>query len=99
MFNLKVSQLEHQNQFLIEEKSAYWFQSYGSICAKVDKETDALTLGRDWNYSNTTRKHLYIFLDWCAYGVYRLISGSKNKRQAIQKLINDGVIKYDKEMF
>jgi hypothetical protein len=37
------------------------FQSYNSICAIVDYQKRSIKLGSDWNYSKTTRKHLYAF--------------------------------------
>lgn len=92
----KVSQLENKNQFTIETNEGVFFQSYSSLCAKVS--SDGLTLGRDWDYSHTTLKHLYIFLDNYCYSVYTMIEGSKNKRATLQKMIDDGIINYDEEM-
>lgn len=92
----KVEQLENKNQFVITTNEGTFFQSYDSVCAKVS--SGVLTLGRDWDYSHTTLKHLYIFLDNYCYSIYREIEGSKNKRAMLQKMIDDAIINYDEEM-
>lgn len=96
----KVEQLENKNQFLIRANNKIVFQSYDSIIAIYDKEKRTLKLGKYWDYSNTTRKHLYIFLyRFCCGvdGVYEAIN-STNKRKAIQELINKKIIKLDSKM-
>lgn len=50
-----------RNQYVIKGEKGVYFQSYNSIIAKVDKRKK-ITLTYMWDYSNTTRKHLYIFL-------------------------------------
>ena len=60
MKNYKVENFYHKNQFVITDWENTIFQSYNSICAMYDWNT--LTLGRDWDYSNTTIRHLYQFL-------------------------------------
>ena len=57
-----------------------YFQSYDSVCAKVDTN-GKVTLYEDWNYSKTTLKYLKIFLN---------TSESKNE---IQKKLDDGIYK------
>ena len=98
---LKVEQLENKNQFVVKDNEKVYFQSYDSLIAIYERATQKLTLGCDWNYSNTTRKHLYIFIDRFVYGeVYEVVSNeAHNKRKAIQKLIDQKVIKYDKNMY
>lgn len=68
------------NQFVINTPKAVYFQSYGSVVAKIDRK-GSLILSNDWDYSNTTRKHLYIFLRM--YGYSRLCS-AKDMRKAIK---------------
>ena len=53
---------EVANQFIIENNDNVYFQSYKSVCAKYNKKTKKLTVGRDWDYSMTTRKYLYKFI-------------------------------------
>ena len=55
------SVLWHANQFAYDDAGKSVFQSYNSICAVIDWKNKNLSLGSDWNYSNTTRKHLYAF--------------------------------------
>lgn len=56
-----------KNQFVITEGKTTAFQSYNSRVCEIVKPCgmgfDVLVrFGRDWNYSQTTRKHLYSFL-------------------------------------
>lgn len=55
------------NQFIIIEGNTITFQSYNSRVCEIVKPCgmgyDILVrFGRDWNYSQTTSKHLYNFL-------------------------------------
>ena len=67
------------NQFVIRTKKAKYFQSYDSVVCKLDGKN--VILSTDWDYSNTTRKHLYIFLRQNGY--YNL-SSAKEVRKAIE---------------
>lgn len=49
------------NQFVVATSNGVYFQSYNSVVAKIDNSGN-LILSNNWDYSNTTRKHLYIFL-------------------------------------
>ena len=86
MANFNVSNLINNNgnavsnQFIIRTPKAVYFQSYRSVVAKIDKNNNVI-LSENWDYSNTTRKHLYIFLRM--YG-YRELCSSKDMRQAIK---------------
>ena len=95
---MRVYQLENKNQFVIMdyESNKIAFQSYDSVCAEIKDEV--LTLGRDWDYSKTTLKHLYIFLDYHYYRLWDKIKDSKNKRALIQKMIDNGEINYNEDM-
>jgi hypothetical protein len=53
--------LGHANQFAFDSWEKSIFQSYNSVCAIIDRKNETLTLGKDWDYSKTTRKHLYAF--------------------------------------
>lgn len=71
------------NQFVICTDKATYFQSYRSVVAKVDNNGN-VSLGGHWDYSNTTRKHLYIFLrDYTCHKVH--------SKQDVLKLIKDKV--------
>ena len=59
----KVRQLEHLNQFTIENDNGIYFQSYDSIIAHIDKNNNIFLDKEYWDYSKTTMKHLCLFLD------------------------------------
>ena len=60
---MKVQNFYNKNHFVIFGSDAIvTFQSYNSIIAKIDKN-GTLFLGNDWNYSKTTLKHLYLFIN------------------------------------
>ena len=96
----KVSPLENKNQFVITTENAIFFQSYKSVVARYEIKTNTLYVGKDWDYSNTTRKHFYIFV--IEYLQINTIENelyfAKSKRAAIKKLIKEKVIKYDKNL-
>lgn len=78
------------NQFVIKKKNVLYFQSYESpICRIKDNK---VTLTSDWDFSNTTRKHLYIFLEQNYMG--RLLNLSReSKRKSILAAIEKKLIK------
>ena len=93
-----------KNQFVITEGNTTAFQSYNSRICEIVKPCgmgfDALVrFGRDWNYSQTTAKHLYSFLR--QNGLEILASN-----QAIEEAIDRGyarlnqsiAVMYDKSM-
>lgn len=93
----KLEQFYNKNQFIIYDNKKIIFQSYSSTIAKIDKLKRTLTLYTDWDYSNTTRKHLYLFLNDYAIFINNITSElnyTSNKRAYIQKLIDNKIIKY-----
>lgn len=90
---MKVEQLAN-NQFIIRDNDKIFFQSYNSIIAKIENgfNGNRITLGRDWNYSTTTSKYLYRFLEQ-ETKIY--LSDKSNKRAYIEKLIKENVIRLD----
>lgn len=83
------------NQFSIESDSSIAFQSYDSTIAIYDKASNKLTFGCDWEFSVTTLRYLYIWLD-DIYGTFEdEFTHSKNKHEYLQKLIDSGRILYD----
>lgn len=96
---LKVKNFYNKNQFVIEEEKRIIFQSYESIIAIYESRSQLLILGRDWDYSRTTAKHLYLFInDYICNKEIEEVNNRTNKREYIQKLIDNGVIKYDKNL-
>ena len=82
-----------KNQFIITEGNTIAFQSYSSRVCEIVKPCgmryDALVrFGRDWNYSQTTAKHLYSFLR--QNGLEILAS-----KQAIEEAIERGHARRD----
>lgn len=103
---MKVEQYKHANQFHIYGDGNHYLQSYNSLVVKVDGERNTnvvspygyikvITLGFDWDYSLTTLRHVYDFLE--EYGNISF-DGITNKKQYINKLIEDGIINYDWSM-
>lgn len=94
---MKVEQFKVKNQFIIRDEDKVFFQSYNSTIAKIERIglSKEITLGADWNYSTTTSKYLYMFLEEEAgFTLYNI----SNKRAYIEKLIKEGVIKYDSNL-
>ena len=97
---MKVEQFYNKNQFIIYGGDAlYTFQSYNSIIAQI-KEDGTLVLGFDWDYSNTTLRHLYLFIDEFyrftnnyTQNLFSEFKKLKNKKQFIQNLIDKDMIK------
>ena len=93
---MRVKQFYNVNQFVIfGDDGSTVFQSYSSVIAIL--KDGKLTLGKYWDYSKTTSKHLYNFLNeyYCTDEIYEALNNS-NKKQAIQKLIDNGYITYNK---
>lgn len=92
---MRVEQFYNKNQFLILGGDAIvTLQSYNSIVANIDKNGN-LNLGYNWNFSNTTLRHLYLFLqnniylmDEYSKKLTEDILKSDNKKQYIQSLID-----------
>ena len=105
--------LKNNNNMLVLEKNDYTYLiSYDSVIAKVNntiylgrkKQTYGLYLTEKWNYSKTTQKQLYDFIE--SYTTQRdktgnmfgyMLTQTNNKKEYIQKLINDKLIKVIKE--
>lgn len=57
-------QFHNKNQFLINNDNNIILQSYDSTIAVLSREgCGTLTLGKNWDYSKTTLKHLYLFFN------------------------------------
>lgn len=72
------------NQFVITDGDKVFFQSYDSMVAMWDKKARKLYVTRYWDYSATTRKHFYIFLN-----DYTAVRGT---RENILQELRDGTI-------
>lgn len=75
------------NQFVIEGEGKLVFQSYSSMIAEIDYNSNTITIGSDWDYSRTTGKHRNIF-----FSDYANLSGLADKK-GLQKAIDEGSYK------
>ena len=92
---MKIKQFYNKNQFTIENDGDIFLQSYKSIVCKIDKN-GTITLGKDWDYSQTTRKHLYLFLREYS----NILNGveTNNTKDYLQKMIDNKYILYKEEL-
>lgn len=101
MKNLELKNvLGHVNQFDLDEWNKNSFISYESLCCVLDWDLYKITFWRDWDYSKTTLKHLYAFLN--EYNI------QLNSKKDVQKTIENWVyhwthatrtVEYDEQMF
>ena len=87
-----VQNFKHINQYMIFDDYYIYLQSYNSIVARLDTRNKELELYKDWNYSNTTLRHLYLFLQENCYSIYKQICSYRNKKYGIEQLIKNGII-------
>lgn len=96
---MKVEQFLNRNQFHLYDDTLNVdiLQSYNSKVVEITNNPgciQCIILGRDWDYSTTTSKHVYAFLD--EYSNVS-INGVANKRKYIRDLIEE--YKNDSEKF
>jgi len=92
---MKVEQFLNRNQFRLYDTNINILQSYDSKVVEIKgHEYQFIILGKDWDYSTTTSKHVYAFLD--KYSKVR-IYGVTNKRKYINDLLKE--CKEDEERF
>lgn len=86
------------NQFQAWHKGKTYFQSYDSLCAVWDGEK--LVLGHDWDYSVTTQKYLWIWLDDNCYSISRkvLALSGKSRADKVRKAIENCLVIYAPDM-
>ena len=72
------------NTSTIQVHDKTYLKFYDSIVAKIDNNTNEITLGPDWNYSRTTLSRLATFLGQ---------SGATTKQQ-----LAEGIISLDKNL-
>jgi hypothetical protein len=70
------------NQFVIDTINATYFQSYRSVVCKILTKSGKVVVSNYWDFSNTTRKHLYIFL---AQNGHSHLCSAKDMRKAIKE--------------
>lgn len=85
----KIKQFYVKNQFINESDDKVIFQSYDSVIASYNKNTKVLTLDVYRNYSRTTSKYLYRFINEYCYNAFCRDIRSKNQ---VEYLINNSKI-------
>ena len=103
---MKVEQFLNRNQFHLygefNGEIHHILQSYDSKVVEIINKDgyQLVTLGRDWDYSTTTSKHVYAFLkEYLDYGFNFRPDRVKNKRKYVQSLIDDHTFGYSEEMY
>ena len=93
-----------KNQFIITEGNTIAFQSYNSRVCEIVKPCgmgydELVRFGRDWNYSQTTAKHLYSFL---RQNELEILASKQAIEEAIERgyaRLNQSIaVMYDKTM-
>lgn len=83
------------NQFIVRIGNVLYFQSYKSVVCSYNTANGLVCFGRDWDYSVTTRKYLYQFLN--ENGV--TLPTGKSGADSIRKGIKQGLFSYNPELF
>lgn len=85
---MKVEQFLNRNQFHLYDDETDILQSYNSKVVEIIYRGahQYIILGCDWDYSTTTSKHVYAFLDM--YSRVK-IYGVTNKRKYINDLLKE----------
>ena len=95
---MHVEQFKHVNQFHITDLYKHILQSYSSKVVEITNNPgciQCIILGRDWDYSTTTSKHVYEFLD--EFSKLYIPYNTTNKRKYINDLLKE--CKEDKRKF
>lgn len=92
---MKITQLENKNQFVLATATMkyYIFVSYETPIAIIDYKNNMLIINGDmWDYSKTTLKHFYLFVEWWGSKSMRdmLEKYTGNKRKSLQYYIDNG---------
>ena len=94
---MKVEQFYSKNQFHLYGEGKDILQSYDSKVVEIEEENgkQKITLGVDWDYSMTTSKYVYKFLEeFTAIN----FNGIADKRKYINRLIKENLINYNENM-
>lgn len=94
---------EIPNQFIIKdsENEKYYFQSYNSLIAEWDYNSQRLTLGKHFDYSVTTIKYLHKWInEHCNGETIRAIRNAPRNSysKCLQWCIDNGLIDYKSDM-
>ena len=84
-----------RNQYTIKTLEKICFQSYDSLIAVYNTETEKLTLGCNYDYSVTTSKYLHEWLKTYCWKLYKTLPKGKSLKDTLKKAIDSGIIEYD----
>lgn len=96
---MKVCEMR-KNAYVIEnfDRKECTLQSYDSTVAVIDRESETITLGKHWDYSVTTLKHVYQFLEEYAQDLPNMFFESRTKKRSIERLIEQGYVIYNENL-
>ena len=87
---MKVKNFYNLNQFYIKGNGGEeYLQSYNSLVIEITNYNgcyQTIILGKDWDYSRTTLKHVYLFLEEKSKLTF---DGVTNKKAYINKLLKE----------
>ncbi len=88
---------DNKNHYHIYGEGIHKLQSYNSIVVKISSKTcdPVIVLGRYWDYSKTTLRFVYKFLEQFTDINFGEI---KDKKKYINELISKNIIHYDENM-
>ncbi len=80
----------NNNNLIFKDSKYLYLISYNSVIAKYDKLSDKLTLFKNWDFSSTTTKYLYRFINFYYYDLTTI----QNKKALIIEWIKNKKITY-----
>lgn len=89
---MKITQICN-NLFQVEMNDLFYLQSYDTVIALYNRANDKLILSEKWNFSKTTKNHLFKWLSNTAPEIFSKLSDYKSKSIGIENLIASGEIK------
>lgn len=90
----KIKQFYENNQFINESDDLVIFQSYDNVIASYDKRSKVLTLDCFyWDYSRTTCKYLYRFINEYCYNIF--CRDINSKKQVNYLIYNNKILLKD----
>lgn len=97
---MKVTEMS-RNAYVLRnfETDSITLQSYNSEVVRIDNFCEygkVIVLGKHWDYSITTLKHVYRFLG--EYAPEIVLNPKKSKKNAIEEQIKNGNIYYNENL-
>jgi len=80
----------NKNNVVLKNDNIYYLFSYDTKVLKYDRKNDKLTLFKNWNYSTTTLKYVYRFINFYFYD----LTTFKDKKSVIKNMIDNKKIEF-----